>query len=231
VWKLSPEYLDEDALVEIIWDFENESEFLHLAQLKMLLDHYGVKSRLKIMYLPYARQDKLIDNSNTFALHTFAKLLNSLEFQSIEIEDPHSILAIEKIKNSRATYRLVSIHNAFSDTKSDIVCYPDKGAVSKYVNIVGLEPWIHGEKERDQSTGKIIKYNLIGDVKDKKVLVVDDICDGGMTFVLLSKVLYESGAREVHLFVSHGIFSKGIQILKDAGIQRIFTKDGEINDK
>ena len=60
------------------------------------------------------------------------------------------------------------------------------------------------------------------------VLVWDDLCDAGGTFILLAKELLTNGAKEVNLFVSHGLFTKGTQILFDAGIKRIFTKEREI---
>ena len=49
-------------------------------------------------------------------------------------------------------------------------------------------------------------------VKGKKCLIVDDICDGGGTFVGSAKLLIEAGADRVDLYVTHGIFSKGIPI-------------------
>jgi ribose-phosphate pyrophosphokinase len=111
-----------------------------------------------------------------------------------------------------------------------MICYPDKGAVSKYSEIYafGLGTPIYGEKVRDQSTGNITSYQLIGNLKGRtNVLIVDDICDGGATFKLLAKDLLAAGATEVNLFVSHGIFSRGLRTLQESGIKRIFTKDGE----
>jgi ribose-phosphate pyrophosphokinase len=67
-------------------------------------------------------------------------------------------------------------------------------------------------------------YNL----KNKSVLIVDDICDGGRTFIEAAKLLYIEGVNNVYLYVTHGLFTKGIQILYDAGIKRIFTYKGEI---
>jgi len=62
-------------------------------------------------------------------------------------------------------------------------------------------------------------------------MIVDDICDGGATFILLAKELYAAGAKEVNLFVTHGIFSKGLIPLYEAGIKRIFTQDGEASEE
>ena len=37
-----------------------------------------------------------------------------------------------------------------------------------------------------------------------------------------------AGAKEIHLYVSHGIFSRGVKLVRSTGIQRIFTKEGEV---
>jgi ribose-phosphate pyrophosphokinase len=227
VWNIPDEFFEKELGNHILWKFDSESEYLHLAQLKTLLNEIVPRSWIGLIlpYLPYARQDKEIGNNSTFALHTFAKLLNYLNFNDVLISDPHSKVALQLIKNSRASYPKSLVLELFEEY--DLLCYPDKGAVSKYTEIYSCSH-MYGEKVRDQLTGKITKYEIKGQsVKDCRVLIVDDICDGGATFVLLAKELYAHGAKEVNLFVTHGIFSKGLAPLQEAGIKRIFTQDGE----
>lgn len=227
VWHLPEEILKQSNYAHITWEFESEAEFMHLAQLKDLLDKHHFKSDLKITYLPYARQDKDIGNNQTFALLTFSKLLNSLEFNSISIMDPHSAAAIYDIKNSIDKYPIDKVLGIAFELESDLFCYPDEGATDKYATIYDY-PCTFGKKVRDQATGKITSYKLTGNVKDQKVLIVDDICDGGATFLLLAKELYAAGAKEVNLFVTHGLFTNGLKPLLDSGIKRIFTQNGEV---
>ena len=223
------------VVAKVVWIFENEGEFLHLAQLKTLLDYYNVLySKLTMHYLPYGRQDKEVSNDTTFALTTFAKLLNSLNFQKVTIVDPHSPVASTLIHNCEEWYPQDYINSIMFTCKTDVVCYPDDGAYCKYVPMYQFsQPHIHGEKVRDQLTGNITSYKLIndlgnlGNIVGKSIMIIDDICDGGMTFKLLAKDLLAAGAKEVNLFVTHGIFSKGLKTLKDSGINRIFTQDGE----
>lgn len=233
VWKLDSNIGQRHA-VNIEWSFEHEGEFLQLAQLKHLLTEMGVISYLYIPYLPYGRQDKDVDNEMTFALRTFAELLNSLRFTQVTITDPHSQVALDMIKNSVAIYPVAEVLSITAQTHSDLVCYPDEGALKKYSVVYPSfipndpNPYIHGEKIRDPRTGNITSYKLIGDPTGKTVLIVDDICDGGATFKLLTKELYSKGAKDVHLFVTHGIFSKGTQTLFNCGISRMFTMNGEV---
>jgi ribose-phosphate pyrophosphokinase len=233
VWRLTPEQLTEDhGFAQIEWSFESEAEFMHLAQLVNLLRDYDLRIRLDIKYLPYGRQDKLISNQATFGLITFLRLLDSLMIDRIVCLDPHSDVAEKSLDNFHAYYPMTALYDAYCDTNSDLVCYPDKGAVRKYAReVYDYYPYIYGDKVRDQFTGNITSYKLICksglDPKGKKILIVDDICDGGATFILLAKDLLAAGATEVNLFVTHGIFSKGLKVLKDSGIKRIFTQDGE----
>ena len=72
------------------------------------------------------------------------------------------------------------------------------------------------EKERDVSTGWITGFKLESPeiVVGKDILITDDICDGGMTFLKCAEALKEAGANSVSLYVTHGIFSKGLDIFK-----------------
>lgn len=241
VWQLDFDFNKKNVTVD--WTFSNEAEFLHIAQLKDLLDANLISAKLIINYLPYGRQDKPITNESTFGLVTFAKLLNTLNFREVVIVDPHSVIALNLIKNSTAKYYEDKIEHILGDMYQflkdvvgcrPIVCYPDKGAVTKYTEVysfgqyLNVATFVYGEKVRDQATGQILSYELFGDVKGCPVLIVDDICDGGATFILLADALYKAGASDVRLFVTHGIFSKGLKALHAAGIKKIYDKTGEV---
>lgn len=227
VWKID-EWDLHQVTASIRWEFTHEAEVLHLAQLTQLLYASGIeKVFLHIEYLPYGRQDKSISNNTTFALHSFADIINSMHFTEIFIMDPHSEIALGLIKKSQAVYPHGPLGLAIKATGADLICYPDNGALIKYVDIYKTDiDYIYGQKVRDQETGYISSYHLKGRCEDKIVLIVDDICDGGKTFEILSKDLYLGGAENVHLFVTHGLFSKGLRPLKRAGIDMIFTKKG-----
>lgn len=224
VWKIDESIL-KSSPVDIWWEFESEAELLHLAQLKTLLDHFNCSSRLHIPYLPYARQDKDISNEATFALHSFMDLLNSLCFEAVTSFDAHSSVS-KGIFNFVNIDPILSIKDAMNDARPDCVVFPDKGAMDRY-KIVGIEN-VFAQKTRDQSTGEITGTFITESVKGKKCLIIDDLCDGGMTFIKLSQLLIANGAIEVDLYVSHGLFTKGIQVLTDAGINHIYTRKGKL---
>lgn len=228
VWKIEESAFK--PLNSIIWYFENESEVMHLCQLKFLLDTKGLPANLYLPYLPYGRQDKKISNESTFALRVFADIIKSLQFEEISVLDAHSELFLE-LTGAENVYPLVEIETAIDAFKPDVIGYPDRGAARRYNYKIYMDQVI-GEKSRDPLTGRIdydgvhVEHGV--DIKNKRVLTVDDLCDGGMTFILFTKLLKERGVGEVGLYTTHGIYSKGLDVLREAGITRIFNKEGEV---
>lgn len=228
VWHIPEIFIRIGGNVRISWYFEQESEFMWLVQLVGLLQSHDMQPELYVPYLPYGRQDKDIDNNSTFAGYSFCRLINRLELKDIITEDAHSERFLGYIHWDRSKVAN-AVTQVVLDKEIDSLLYPDKGALDKYVKVMeNLHiPYSALHKSRCQETG-ILKIDPIPeDVKyhyvDKKILIVDDICDGGATFIEAAKLLYDAGASEVHLYVSHGLFSKGQQILFDAGIKSITT--------
>lgn len=212
----------------IEWDFENEAELFHIAQLRDLLDSttgQQVKVSLHMPFLPYGRQDKSIDNNNTFARRTFMSLITSMRFIKISTLDSHS-----PCNNVSDIFPESEIDRAFDLVNPSLICFPDTGAKKRYGKFFGKFPNCSLTKERDQSTGYIknLFLNELVNIKDESVLIIDDICDGGMTFKLTAEKLLTLGAKEVNLYTTHGIYSKGIETLKESGINRVFNRKGEV---
>lgn len=218
---------------EIIWQWENESEYIHVAQLSDLLGAYtGIPQPFKILnipFLPYGRQDKPITNNTTFAQRTFTKLIDTLEFDSVISFDVHGICSIKNLHKLSAD---PIIEKIIEDEKYEIACFPDGGACERYY--LNDFPSVNGIKQRNQKTGEIEDYYLQSEyknkhgvfvdveLKDKRVLICDDLVDGGATFIELMKLLKEKQVGEVGLYTSHGIFSKGKDHLIEAGISKFY---------
>ena len=231
VWKLPDELINDRVEYNIHWKFESEAELVHLEQLVMLLRSFGGWPDINLMmpYLPYARQDKKTTNQTTWALSYFGGYLSRMEFNKIFAIDPHpTIHPIYKILGS--VHPDKAIQEALKACTPDVVCFPDAGAVARYQYKLGLpnEMVVTGYKRRDQETGEIIMSAIDGQVCENNILIIDDICDGGATFCRLAQDLKRLGANRIHLYVTHGLFTKGLQPLRDAGISRIFTYEGEV---
>lgn len=235
VWKIDKAVLDtadKRGYCEVTWEFEYENELMHVAQLKTLLDSYNIDAVLKMPYLPYARQDKRVSNETTFALRTFAKLVNAMgPWLRVEVVDAHNNARAHLIDNLDDVCARDQMFAAIEAVGAAYALFPDQGAMNRYFAYFHNGPsFVTADKVRDQSTGEITGMSL--DYKfrgaNRTVLIVDDLCDGGRTFVEAAKLAYAAGASAVHLYVSHGIFSKGLEPLKEADIKRIFTRKGEV---
>ncbi|MNP55768.1 phosphoribosylpyrophosphate synthetase [compost metagenome] len=75
-------------------------------------------------------------------------------------------------------------------------------------------------KERDLATGRITKLDMSADVTGLNLFVLDDICDGGRTFIELAKLVTK--ANKVELAVTHGLFTKGIDVVANE-FDRVYT--------
>jgi ribose-phosphate pyrophosphokinase len=191
------------------------------------LYNHGKVVELFIPYFPYARQDKVISNETTFAQHALVELLDIYFDCGINVFDLHnpSVCETHFVNNIAPTKYITK---SLISSQADLICYPDAGAAKRYS---GLIDFIVAEKVRDQSTGQILSHSLQEtkhSLKNKRILIVDDLCDGGATFISVCKMLKEQGADRVDLYVSHGVFSKGAHVLRHAGIDRIYTTDSYI---
>ena len=124
--------------------------------------------------------------------------------------------------------------NILEINNMDYIIAPDNGAVKKASKIAEKFklPLITCLKERDLATGHITKYRILDSIeKPGKALIVDDICDGGATFNILAKSLKEdTPVTEISLYVTHGIFSKGLDKLFE-NIDNIYSYHPWIEDE
>lgn len=210
------------------------NDFMLLAQLVDAVRHVTdvAVSHLQLAWLPWARQDRHMVAGDSFALKVFANQLNTLNFDKIFILDPHSDAAAAAINNCVAipqeTCLLQSetLRRAIAQGELMLVA-PDAGALKKIHNVAkatGAKNYAILTKERDVASGNLTGFALVaGEVAGKDLLIVDDLCDAGGTFIGSAQVLREAGARSVSLYVTHGIFSKGVENLLNNGIDAIYT--------
>lgn len=237
VWKLTKDqikYVINNDYVEVYWEFESESEVFHLIQLADLIHHvyytnnfeYLKGIRLIAPYLPYARQDKQIDNERTFALHSFVYMIGEY-YDAIESLDVHpaNYKDIGLIEN---VFPAKQIDYAINDCNADVVCYPDKGAKARYSYYISLPECVLN-KVRNQLTGEITGLEFESSppmLTGQSILILDDLCDGGRTFVESAKLLKQFNPSSISLYTTHGLYTKGVHVLHGAGIEKIYDKRG-----
>ena len=199
----------------------NSGTMMQLAMLKDALDRMGAKSiELVIPYFPYARQDRVCTFGESFAVKVMANMINAMEFKKVTISDPHSDVTPALINNvdvidqaSLARYNVSSVLKTNGASEKDwVVVAPDAGASKKSEKLaMELEvPCYQALKTRDPATGQLSGFRYCGeasDIEGKHIIVPDDICDGGGTFIGLGKVLKELKPASMTLYITHGIFS------------------------
>lgn len=239
IWQL-PQEIDDTIFKTkkaiINWEYEGDHEIFQLLQILDLLKSIRIMDdcfvALQVETLPYARQDKRIDNDTTFALSTLCNtLLSKFDIvKTLDVHNPNASCFKEYEVNLVNILPNEFIDIAIKGCFPDIICFPDAGAAKRGYDIQGL-PYFHLDKKRNQETGEIegLECKLPLNLDGKCILIVDDLCDGGRTFIEAAKLLrVEHDADTISLYVTHGIFSKGTKILFDSGINQIYTSKGSV---
>jgi len=184
------------------------------------------------LYTPYiigARSDrKFEEGGNNYLKDVICPIINSLKFKTVTCIDPHSHSLECCIKNFKKESNLQLIRFVltpplyYPNTKDNfILISPDAGASHKIYKLaeqIGYKgDIITCSKERD-TEGKLTK--IVVPIKDtgplckKDYIIIDDICDGGATFINIAQELKKLyNCNHIYLIVTHGIFSKGFEEL------------------
>lgn len=219
---------------KIEWYFESNEELVALIFLTKHLRSYDNtrKINLSLPYIPNARQDRVKTTEDVFTLKYFADIINYLNFNQVQVLDPHSSVSEALINNIVVCNPKNYIEKTLGRIESQynyeqvLAFYPDEGAMKRYSGLLD-RPYAFGIKKRDWATGKIQGLDIAGcidKIKDSKVLIVDDICSKGGTFYHSAKKLKELGAKEIYLFVTHceNTIFEG-ELLTSGLIERVYT--------
>lgn len=210
---------------------------MQLALIKDILNRelpVEVKKHLNLEYLPYARQDRVCNEGEALSLKVFCDMINNMGWDEVTVHDVHSDVALALLNNVKHITQPYCMGWTSLDLLNElrggnyVLVSPDAGANKKTLEVAkhfNVKEVIRADKVRDVSTGQILATEVYcGDLTGKKLLIVDDILDGGATFIELAKKLKEKGAEVVALYITHGIFAKGKDVLYDAGIDIIYCR-------
>ena len=183
----------------ITWCYDNDAEIFTLNCLvDAIRDIKGnnINIQLRMPYIPHARQDRKV-SGRFFTLKTFAKMINQMNFSKVIVLDPHSDVSSGLIDRCQEMAKPIELFKVKDGT---VLMYPDAGAAKKYK---ADNTCIIGNKHRDKD-GTITNYELLNFVEGtESVVIVDDICSYGGTFVAAAKALKEKGVKSIGLIVSH----------------------------
>lgn len=198
----------------------DSQEFMQLLNLLDALWHLRVKKEnihLTLPYFPYARQDRVCHQGESAALAMFIRQLFTGLFGQLTVWDLHSKVSEDALQMACKLYDVAFFHvkqEIFSNMLYfDWYIFPDAGAKAKSNNS------LHAEDRKiilnKQRIGSDVVYMYEPfDKYSGHAIVLDDICDGGRTFVSLGQMLKETQPNlKLSLYVTHGIFSAGLDKL------------------
>ena len=220
-----------------IWlHYEDDSDLIKLMMLKKYLDDEFIfrneEISLHLPYVPYSRMDR--DNIDyAFSLKYVCEFINNLNFHKVFVSEPHSDVCLALINRCVASYPTISLFDIAKDDmdfdkEKDFVYFPDAGAQKRYAEHFPSYKQLVGFKQRDFLTGMIKSLDIVGNIEEKdfKVIIIDDLCSRGGTFMLSGNKLKEMGAKKISLVVGHceNTIHQG-DILTTNVINKVYTTD------
>lgn len=181
---------------------------------------------LFIPYFPAARQDRVMIKGEPLSVKVYADIINAMQLNKVSVFDAHSEVTPALVNNCDVIPNHIFIQKVIKTIGSNVkLISPDGGALKKIYKVsefLGGVEVVECSKSRDVKTGRLSGFKVYeDDLQGMDCLIVDDICDGGGTFVGLAEELKKKNAGKLYLAVSHGIFNKGFEVLDC--FDKIFT--------
>jgi len=190
---------------------EHIMEFLLIVD---ALERMGARNvNVVIPWYGYSLQDKVFETGEPLSAKVVANLVSASYVKRVFLLDVHNTSIAGFFSTPTHHLSALPLFTKYAqdnyDLQQTVVASPDfgglkrAGQLAKSLNI----DWVNIDKQRNLKTGEINKMELHGDVKDKIVLVFDDVCISGGTVVQAAEVLKKAGAKKVHFLVTHGLFA------------------------
>jgi ribose-phosphate pyrophosphokinase len=231
---------EQDVQVSIRLKSMNDLGMLAVATMALRQSGKLGKSFLFVPYFPGARQDRVMVPGEPLTVGVYANWINEFCYDNVQIYDPHSDVTPAVLDNVDVVNNLKFADECIADIISNneqetLLISPDAGSNKKILSLAKYTGYFSKEvikcdKTRNTSTGQISNFDVYAvDLEQKPCIIIDDICDGGGTFLGLAEELKKKNAGDLYLVVSHGIFSKGFKELRKH-FKAIYTTDSWVNN-
>ena len=184
-----------------------------------------------IPYFGYARQDRKVVPRTSISAKLVSNLITKAGADRVVTIDLHAgqIQGFFDIPVDNLFATPIFARHIKNKVKNrNLICVaPDVGGTER---ARALGKFLHAGlaiiDKRRPAPGKSEVMNVIGNVKDKTCIIVDDIIDSGGTIVNASNALLDRGAKEVHVYVTHGVLSgKAVEKITKSKIKRLVVTD------
>ncbi|QDC10906.1 ribose-phosphate pyrophosphokinase [Oceanicola sp. D3] len=219
---------DQEIFVEVYENVRGEDMFIiqstsnpandNLMELLIMADALKRSSAARttavIPYFGYARQDRRTKARTPISAKLVANLIHEAGIERVLTMDLHAAqiqgffdIPVDNLYAS-PIFALDIKHHMREKLADVMVVSPDVGGVARARELaqrIGA-PLSIVDKRREKP-GEVAEMTVIGNVKDKVCVIVDDICDTAGTLCKAAEILMENGATEVHSYISHGVLS------------------------
>lgn len=230
------------ATMYITLKYESDEDIINLIFLKRALDDYYVGTKsiiLCITYMPYSRMDRTED-TKAFTLKYICELINNLKFYKVYVITPHSDVCVALLDRCEVTDYSKELFDKYNNklkfnNSYDYVYFPDMSAEKLRGRVINVPNTLVGNKHRDFETGNIDRLDVYGDISNiteqSKIVMIDDLCSRGTTFIKGAEKLRELGFKRIDLIVTHcekAIFDG--EIFKNNLIDKVWTTNSIIDE-
>jgi ribose-phosphate pyrophosphokinase len=187
------------------------------------------KSTYFAPFIPYTRQDKTYDTKVSLGSKLIADIINNCGINEITTYDLHAV-QIEgffkcKVNHLSMIPRFIEHINDNFKPDNVVIVFPDAGSASRFKRFFADQTFKIAIINKVR-TENLISMEILGDVKNKTAVVIDDMIDGGGTIIEASKILLENHANQVFAYATHGIFSdNAVEKLEKSPIERVVVGD------
>ncbi len=244
-------FADDEIYVEINENIRGNSIFViqstsnpandNLMELLICIDALKRSSAKNITavipYFGYARQDRKVVPRTAIS----AKLVSDL----ITGAGANRILSVDLHAGQIQGFFNIPVDNLFATPifarhikkkikLNNLICVaPDVGGVERTRALSRrLNTSIAIIDKRRPTAGKSEVMNIVGDVKNKNCVIIDDIIDSGGTIVNAAKALIDKGARDVNVYITHAVLSgQAVDKIENSHIKKLITTDTIDNSK
>lgn len=194
-----------------------------LTEVALLVNAMGRYTTLILPYFSYGRADRRFVAGDCCGAAVARDMLKSVADQVVTLDGHSPLAGVENVSPGPLIAGAIHEISKIADLDSLTLLLPDKGAKDRLEldNMSGF-PVKCCTKKRDAKTGKLSGFK-VPKIKTESVLIVDDICDGGGTFIGIADAL-KNQYKRLFLYVTHGIFSKGFKEL-NMRFDRIYCSD------
>ena len=238
-------FADDEIFVEINENIRGEDVFIiqstshpandHLMELLILIDALKRSSARRITavipYYGYARQDRRTSGRTPISAKLVANLITNAGADRVLTIDLHAgqIQGFFDIPvDNLFSTPIFAKHIKRKIKNKNLICVaPDVGGVER-ARALGrkLDVGLAIIDKRRPAPGKSQVMNVIGNVNGKTCIIIDDIIDSGGTIVNAAQALKKRGAKEVHVYVTHGVLSgEAVNKIKKSKIKNLVVTD------